>query len=252
VLPGWAGTLTSSAADINDAGVIVGWVLTSDRTEHLAIWDSGTISDLGTLQGKRTFGQGINNAGDVVGSTMSWIGVDSAFVRLAGSEIADLNAMLPPESPWHLQSAEAINNTGQITGYGRLRGFTQSFLLTPISMWLTMQSPDASGEQRLVVAGATPGAMVSFFAASAGGETVIPGCSMTLDLANPTLFGATQADPAGRAELAVPVVDSLADRGILLQAFEFTTCRVSSVARYAAAGAAEPGSEVYSGSRRDR
>ena len=43
----------------------------------------------------------------------------------------DLNNYLLNGAGWTLQYAEAINNAGQITGYGTINGQTHAFLLTP-------------------------------------------------------------------------------------------------------------------------
>ena len=45
----------------------------------------------------------------------------------------DLNALIPANSGWVLQSANAINSAGQITGDGLYKGQDQAFLLTPSS-----------------------------------------------------------------------------------------------------------------------
>jgi hypothetical protein len=41
----------------------------------------------------------------------------------------DLNSLLPAGSGWVLESADAINDAGQIVGYGSFNGVYESFLL---------------------------------------------------------------------------------------------------------------------------
>ena len=45
----------------------------------------------------------------------------------------DLNSLIPANSGWVLINANAINNTGQITGYGVKDGHNHAFLLTPLN-----------------------------------------------------------------------------------------------------------------------
>jgi hypothetical protein len=43
----------------------------------------------------------------------------------------DLNDLIPANSGWVLINANAINDAGQITGYGTKGGHNYGFLLTP-------------------------------------------------------------------------------------------------------------------------
>jgi hypothetical protein len=45
---------------------------------------------------------------------------------------ADLNTLIPPESGWRLEQADAINDAGHIVGHGLFNGEVRGFLLTPI------------------------------------------------------------------------------------------------------------------------
>ena len=55
-----------------------------------------------------------------------------AFVYTGGS-LADLNDLLAPGHGWeYLTSADAINDNGQIVGYGRIGGQFRAFLMTPV------------------------------------------------------------------------------------------------------------------------
>ena len=48
-LPNLPGGTASSAADVNDAGQIVGWALTGGSFPHAVLWQDGDITDLGTF-----------------------------------------------------------------------------------------------------------------------------------------------------------------------------------------------------------
>ncbi len=73
------------------------------------------------------FPQGINNNGEVVG----WAGA-GAVIYTSGSGIVSLNSLIEPQSGWFLETANAINNAGQIVGAGRMNGVVHAYLLTPI------------------------------------------------------------------------------------------------------------------------
>ncbi len=57
------------------------------------------------------------------------VGLFAAPLPVTG--MLDLNHLIPANSGWLLQFANAINDQGQIAGYGTLNGQTEAFLLTP-------------------------------------------------------------------------------------------------------------------------
>jgi hypothetical protein len=59
----------------------------------------------------------------------------------------DLNTVIPSDAGWTLSDAAAMNDSGQIAGYGRVNGVWRAFLLTPIGTRLAhIQQPiDADG-----------------------------------------------------------------------------------------------------------
>ena len=46
--------------------------------------------------------------------------------------MVDLNTLVSTNCGWELVSAQAINDSGQIAGYGTINGQTDAFLLTPV------------------------------------------------------------------------------------------------------------------------
>jgi probable HAF family extracellular repeat protein len=136
---GTLGGASSEAWDVDDLGRIVGVADDNDGNRRAFLVADGPMQDLGALPGARASEAfGINDAGHIVGS--SWIeGVGPhAVLWIAGSSNEldashwiDLNDSIEPGSAWTLQVARAINESGQIVGYGRIRERTRAFLLTP-------------------------------------------------------------------------------------------------------------------------
>jgi probable HAF family extracellular repeat protein len=113
--------------------VVVGYSQSGSFKQRAVLWKNGIETDLGTLGGTSSTAKAINNAGTVVGSSSTSSGSPHAFVWKSG-KMTELNKLLPPNSGWKLQYANAINNKGQIVGYGTFQGQTRAFLLTPLKV----------------------------------------------------------------------------------------------------------------------
>lgn len=88
--------------------------------------------ELGSLG--RTFSEAkdINEDGQIVGFATNISGSPQLAWLWDDGQILDLNSLIDPESGWTLLSAEAINDHGDIVGYGMINGVTHAFLLTAI------------------------------------------------------------------------------------------------------------------------
>jgi probable HAF family extracellular repeat protein len=131
------GGLTSMANAINTSGVVVGQ---SDGTRtlgnwHAVLWNTaGKIRDLGVLHGgSYSIAFGVNDSNVVVGYGNLANNAAHAMVWTSIGGMQDLNSLIPANSGWVLINANAINNVGQITGYGTVGGYNHAFLLTPVN-----------------------------------------------------------------------------------------------------------------------
>jgi probable HAF family extracellular repeat protein len=89
--------------------------------------------DLGTLGGSLSEGFGIDNAGHVVGtSNLPNDQGRHAFIYISGIGMIDLNDLIARDSGWELQVARAINDRGEIVGFGLINGKSRAFLLEPV------------------------------------------------------------------------------------------------------------------------
>jgi probable HAF family extracellular repeat protein len=125
-----------SASAINNRSQVVGASSLGAEPygpHHAFLYEQRRMTDLGTLGGQFSAALAINESGDVVG----WSSVDPqnfhplhAFLYSNG-ELIDLNGLIPEASGWILQTAAAINDAGEIVGYGEADGEVRAFLLTP-------------------------------------------------------------------------------------------------------------------------
>jgi probable HAF family extracellular repeat protein len=123
----------SYATAINENLTIVGYSGTESGPKwtrvsgpsHAWVWQHGHMTDLGARIFQNTYAYGVNNAGIVVGCS----GVDA--VRWADKHFQDLNALIGPDSGWHLSCARAINRAGIIVGWGTYQGLKRPFRLVP-------------------------------------------------------------------------------------------------------------------------
>jgi len=127
---GTFGGTSSGAYGMNDSGQVIGDAdTTNDVATHAFVYSGGVLTDLGTLGGGFSTAGAINNQGQIVGATASADGTPLAFLWRNGT-MTDLNTVLAPNSGWVLQTAELINDAGQIVGSGLFNGNSTWFLLS--------------------------------------------------------------------------------------------------------------------------
>lgn len=158
---GWFAT----AEAINDLGEVVGSQLdlsTGDSEPFL--WRDGSREVLplppGLVSGRALE---INDLGQAVGTGDDGV-LPPNEVRLAllwsDGEVIDLNTLIPPDSGWHLHTATAINDRGQIVGHGILDGARRAFLLSPPGAQAEIPTLGTAGAALLVLLLAAAGALL--------------------------------------------------------------------------------------------
>ena len=128
---GTLGGPRSRAFAVNEFGLVAGTADTGAGDPHACLFQvdgAGNVvsrTDLGVLGERSSYAYGLDSTGRVVGSSD-----DRAFLW-DGGQLLDLNDHIPANSGWHLQAATAINESGQIVGWGRILGVPTAFLLSP-------------------------------------------------------------------------------------------------------------------------
>lgn len=136
---GTLGGSFSEGLSINARGWVTGDSYTAGDAEDHAFFYDGTMHDLGTFGGTLSNGQGINASGQEVGySNLAGDNDSHAFLYTTGTGVIDLNSLIDPLSGWELQQADAVNDAGQITGFGMINGESDAFLLTPKLLRVTI------------------------------------------------------------------------------------------------------------------
>lgn len=137
---GVLGGNTSQALALNNANQAAGVSDTTSGAPHSTLFNlnatGGVASrtDLGVLDSSYSYAYAVNGKGQTVGTN------GHALLWQNGAAL-DLNSLLPANGDWVLQNATAINDSGQIAGWGLFQGATYAFLLRPIaSTWVASVS----------------------------------------------------------------------------------------------------------------
>jgi probable HAF family extracellular repeat protein len=131
---GTFGGVSSNGVAINRTGEVVGYSDLAGGDQRAFVFSHGKLKNLGTLPGgTESFAYGIDDRGRIVGASDAKDSPLRAFIYSDGV-MQDLNKLIPADSGWALTEAKAINDSGQIVGYGFFEGERRAFLLTPVKM----------------------------------------------------------------------------------------------------------------------
>jgi probable HAF family extracellular repeat protein len=122
------GPVNSYAADINNAGVVVGIFPFRPNVYHGFLNRGAGFLDLGTLGGKSSTADAINDKGEVLGNWTTKSGQQRGYIYYHGRH-RDIGVI-----PGRLTGYSDINNAGYITAGGTIPNSTQgprSFLRAP-------------------------------------------------------------------------------------------------------------------------
>lgn len=128
--PGYEGY----ASAINDTGdFIAGVAIDGNSNSYPLIWKNG-VTTAQVVEPHPLFPyaefNAMNNNNRVVGLMWDAAGVEHAIVYDEVTGIVDLNDLIDPSSGWLLTMASAINDNGDIVGWGFFQGTKRAFLLT--------------------------------------------------------------------------------------------------------------------------
>jgi len=107
----------NGVAAINNAGQVAGYSGAADAYTHAFMYERGVMRDLGGLGGGPLEIHDLNVHGTLVGTAFDEDEGLIPFMSL-GDRLVDLNTLLDPALGWHIASAYANNDLGQIVGYG--------------------------------------------------------------------------------------------------------------------------------------
>lgn len=189
---GTLGGADSYGYAVNNNNIVVGWSYTSGNTaRHAFYWDGTSMHDIGVIA-VYSYAYGVNNENQIVG-----ISGGQAFLYSGGAMI-NLNSVLPANSGWDLIEATAINDAGQIVGYGTINGNEHAFLLTP----QTAPTPPAAptnltaagslGQVTLTWSGSSGATSYNVYrATSSGNESLYQSGVSTTSLSDTAVTGGT-------------------------------------------------------------
>ena len=129
---GTLGGAASWATSINELGQVIGAIrYERSQVAHAFVWENGLMTDLGAGTALD-----MNNVGVVVGSMPAEYGNPLATIWIDG-RATNLNSLLASPAladDWHIYSAAAVNDAGQIaaSAYSKLDGRYVAVLLTPV------------------------------------------------------------------------------------------------------------------------
>lgn len=231
----WTGTMadlgsfggasgTSIAYDINHSRTIAGMSSDAAGGTRAFMWQSGVMSDLGTLAGDTDAEAfAINTGGEIVGTSYKRLCTTCGrrAVVWRGGLVTDLNLQIPPGSGWVLNEAVDIDDQGRIVGRGMLNGNARNFFLDPAGVItgsppaisdvanLTLDEDQTSDAVGFTIADADTDLGALTVIAESTNQTLIPNASLILGGSggNRTITMTPAANKFGAATITLSVSD---------------------------------------------
>ncbi|MCL4199456.1 MAG: DUF3466 family protein [Phycisphaerales bacterium] len=226
------GGRSSHAYAMNDRQQVVGSSEASGSFARAFVFEGdfqgGTLTDLGTLGGSRSYAYDINNYGVIVGVAEPLSGGLRACIWIDGQP-RDLNEMISPWSGWRIDVARSINDSGYIAAQATIDASERGVLLIPTPMYFDEPIPGLAGQVNTFTAsGATPGAAVRLLYSAQRGFGRPPGCPAAIvELAAPTLAASATADSEGIVTFELPIPRQVRGRTFVFQMIEVAGCHLS-------------------------
>jgi probable HAF family extracellular repeat protein len=119
---------SSAAARINERGQVIGRLEPDDgswESWRAVLWDKDGVK---VLLDQASDARGINNRGQVVGAVLTGSG---GFFYEPGKGVRSLNDLIDTSTGWNIVYAQAINERGQIVGFGCIGELCGPVLMNP-------------------------------------------------------------------------------------------------------------------------
>ena len=176
-----SGGSSVTAQAINDAGEVVGNAAFPNGATggDAYLWKDGVITDLGTLPGdcySEAFA--INSRGQAVGQSFNCDTGIARSILWEEGKMFDLNTLIPPNSDLLLDNTFAINDRGEITGFGVPPGCTMDTLCGHAFVLIPCEKEHSNGDG-CAAGNATTAAIQSNPETTKKSTTAVMGVSLT-------------------------------------------------------------------------
>jgi hypothetical protein len=130
-----AGECDGQSNDLNDNDEVVGYFDAnndcSGEQQQAFLWAKGVLTNLNPLTGMQfSDANSINSQGAVVGNAFDELSPSYAWIY-QGGKLTYLDNLLPAKSKWSISFAMAINDSGQILGFGAYGNTEEDLIMTP-------------------------------------------------------------------------------------------------------------------------
>jgi uncharacterized membrane protein len=121
--------------DINDSDNIVGTyhIIGSGMRAFSYSSSNSQVEDIHNDAFAESNARSINNNHVIVGQVYDSLGEKFAMIKYPSEELKKLIDLVVNPNHWKLETATAINDQGEIVGYGKYYGHSRAFLLIPIT-----------------------------------------------------------------------------------------------------------------------